>query len=238
MNFESAIKTIDKLLTEKQPQTFNRSWVRVNAPRAYRYIQQKVRIENGGIDWDRITRSLSPQFQKKWTGSLRKKAKPYRDRREVNIVLQQYRDKLYAFITTEDRTDEHLRDIISIELVRIAQKGNISAKREIMRLLRFTIDDWIERNPKLSCWMGYDELIQTRLECCIRCYRYSGSFMRYLFKTLEYAGRGLRPIIAYSLDDCPHRKERPVNHRAGIFISYQPGMKKMPARVAGSGSFP
>jgi hypothetical protein len=145
---------------------------------------------------------------------------------------------LFAFITTEDRTDEHLRDIISIELVRIAQKGNISAKREIMRLLRFTIDDWIERNPKLSCWMGYDELIQTRLECCIRCYRYSGSFMRYLFKTLEYAGRGLRPIIAYSLDDCAHRKERPVNHRAGIFISYQPGMKKMPSQVAGSGSFP
>jgi len=206
MNFEFAIKTMNSLLAEKQPETFSCTWIRVNAPCVYHFIQREIRIKNGGIDWDRITRSLSPKFQKKWMGSLRKKAKPYRDKREVNIVLRQYRDKLYTFITTEDSIDEHIRDIISIELVRIAQRGNMSAKREIMRLLKFTIDDWIEKNTMLSCWMGYDELIQTRLECCIRCYRYSGSFMRYLFKTFEYAGRGLRPIIAYSLDDCPYRK--------------------------------
>lgn len=206
MNFEFAIKTMNSLLAEKQPETFSCTWIRVNAPCVYHFIQREIRIKNGGIDWDRITRSLSPKFQKKWMGSLRKKAKPYRDKREVNIVLRQYRDKLYTFITTEDSIDEHIRDIISIELVRIAQRGNMSAKREIMRLLKFTIDNWIEKNTMLSCWMGYDELIQTRLECCIRCYRYSGSFMRYLFKTLEYAGRGLRPIIAYSLDDCQHRK--------------------------------
>jgi len=206
MNFEFAIKTMNSLLAEKQPETFSCTWIRANAPCVYHFIQREIRIKNGGIDWDRITRSLSPKFQKKWMGSLRKKAKPYRDKREVNIVLRQYRDKLYTFITTEDSIDEHIRDIISIELVRIAQRGNMSAKREIMRLLKFTIDDWIEKNTMLSCWMGYDELIQTRLECCIRCYRYSGSFMRYLFKTFEYAGRGLRPIIAYSLDDCPYRK--------------------------------
>jgi hypothetical protein len=206
MNFEFAIKTMNSLLAEKRPETFGRAWVRVNAPYVYHFIQRKIRIKNGGIDWDRITRSLSPQFQKKWMGSLRRKAKPYWDKGEVNIVLRQYKDKLYTFITTEDSIDEHIRDVISIELVRIAQRGNMSAKREITRLLKFTIDDWIEKNKMLSCWTGYDELIQARLECCIRCYRYSGSFMRYLFKTLEYAGRGLRPIFAHSLDDCAHRR--------------------------------
>ena len=44
-------------------------------------------------------------------------------------------------------------------------------------------------------------MIQECIEGCIRRYRYSGSFIGYLFKTLEYAGRGLRPIVAYSLDD-------------------------------------
>jgi hypothetical protein len=44
-------------------------------------------------------------------------------------------------------------------------------------------------------------MIQDRIEVCIRRYRYSGSFIAYLFKTLELAGRGLRPIIAFSLDD-------------------------------------
>ena len=201
MNFESVIKIMNNLLAEKQPQTFNRSWIRIYAPSVYRFIQKEIRIESGGIDWDRITRALNPKFQKRWIGSYRKKAKPYRNKTEVDIVLQQYGNKLYTFITSEDKNDEYIRDIISIALVRMAQKGNSSAQQEIIKLLSFTVDDWIERNPRLSCWRGYDQLILTRLECCIRCYRYSGSFTSYVFKTLEYAARGLTPLIAYSMDD-------------------------------------
>ena len=208
MNFESAINTMNDILAKKQPQKFNRAWIRVNVPAAYRFIQKEIRIEYGGIDWDRITRALNPKYQRQWIGSLRKKAKPYRDQAQVAIVLQQYSDKLYTFITSEDRDDEHIRDIISISLVRIAQKGNIAARQEIIKLLSFTIDDWIERNSNLSSWRGYEPLIQTRLECCIRCYRYSGSFTRYVFKTLEYAARGLKPLIAYSLDDSAHSGRR------------------------------
>ncbi len=201
MNFQDAISTINNLLAEKQPQTFNRAWVRVHAPCVYRFIQKEVRIESGGIDWDRITRALNPKFQKQWTGSFRKKATPYHNRTEVNTVLQQYSTKLYTFISLKDKDDEHIRDIISVSFVRIAQKGNAAAKQEIIELLSFTIDDWIEKNPNLYCWREYDTLIQTRLDRCIRGYRYSGSFMRYVFKTLEYAARGLKPLIAYSLDD-------------------------------------
>jgi hypothetical protein len=208
MNFESAVSTMNNLLAAKQPQTFNRAWVRVNAPCVYRFIQKEIRIERGGIDWDRLTRALNPRFQKQWIGSLRKTAKPYRDKTEVDIVLQRYSSKLYTFITSANKDDEHIRDIISIALVRIAQKGNISAKLELMRLLSFTIDDWIEKNSKLFGWRGYDPLIQTRLDCCIRCYRYSGSFMRYVFKTFEYAARGLKPLIAYSLDDSTNSRRR------------------------------
>ncbi len=216
MDFECAIKTINELLTEKQPQTFNRSWVRVNAPCAYRFIQRNIRIENGGIDWDRITRELNPKFQKQWIGSFRKKAKPYRDNNEIDVVLQQYQNKLYTFLAPADKNDEHIRDIISIAMVRIAQKGNISARQEIIKLLCFTVEDWIERNPKLSCWKGYNQLIQTRVECCIRRYRYSGSFMRYVFKSLEYAARGLRPLIAYSLDDSLYSGNRKRIDRIGL----------------------
>ena len=56
-----------------------------------------------------------------------------------------------------------------------------------MRLLAFTIDDWIDRYWFLSRWRGYDAEIRTRVERCIRRYRYSGSFLRYIFRTLEYA---------------------------------------------------
>jgi len=208
MNFESAITTMNNLLAKKQYQTFNRTWVRVNAPCVYRFVQRELRIESGGIDWDRFTRALYPKYQKQWTGSIRKKATQYRNKDEVDIILQQYHNKLYTFISTQGKADENIRDIISIALVRIAQKGNIAAGQEITGLLNFTIYDWIAKNPTLSSWRGYEALIQPRLECCIRCYRYSGSFMRYVFKTLEYAARGLTPLIAYSLDDTTYFRNR------------------------------
>jgi hypothetical protein len=201
MDFDSAVKTISKLLIEKQPHTFNSSWIQGYAPPIYRFIQKNIRRETGGIDWDRVTRALGHKFGRRWITPRRNGTKPYRSKAEVNVILNKYHDKLYTFLTPGDKKDKYTRDIISIALVRTAQKGNSLAKREIIRLVRFIIDEWIERCPKMFCWKGYDYLIQKNIEDCIHRYRYSGSFIGYLFKTLEYAGRGLRPIVAYSLDD-------------------------------------
>lgn len=120
------------------------------------------------------------------------------------LFFAKYNGKLYTFLTPADKDNNYIRDIISIALVRIAQKGNLTAKREIIKLVGFTIEEWIEHWPKISRWKGYEYLIEKCIENCIRCYRYSGSFMGYLFKTLEYAGRGLMPIIVHSLDDSPY----------------------------------
>jgi len=201
MDFDSAVKTINYLLIKNRPRTFNSSWVREFAPRVYRFIQKYIRTETGGIDWDRITRALDSEFPRQWNTPRRRVTKLYRNKAEVGIILQKYHGKLYTFLTPSDKNDKYIRDVISIALVRLAQKGNVTARKEIIKLLSFTIDDWIERCPKISCWRGYDQLIRKRIEGCIRCYRFSGSFIGYLFKTLEYAGRGLRPIVAYSLDD-------------------------------------
>jgi hypothetical protein len=151
-----------------------------------------------------------------------KGTKGYRNKAEVNIILQKYADKLYTFLTPDDKDNNYTRDIISISLVRIAQKGNITARKEIIKLLRFTVDEWIERHPKISRWRGYEYLVQQRIECCVRCYRYSGSFMGYLFKTFEYAGRGLKPIIAYSFDDSLNPGEK----NYGIAKRYPLGSRK------------
>jgi len=208
MDFDYAVKTINKLLIDKRPDTFNSSWILKHAPNVYQFIQGNVRAEIGGIDWDRVTRALDRRFQRKWMASSRNRTNLYRKKAEVGVILKKYHTKLYAFIAPADKNDEHMRDIISIALVRIAQKGNVIAKEEITKLVRFTIDEWIESCPTLSSWEGYESLIQYRIEACIRCYRYSGTFIGYLFKTLEYAGRGLRPATAYSLDDSFYSKEK------------------------------
>jgi hypothetical protein len=167
-----------------------------------------LRRESGGIDWDRFTRALNRKFQKLWITFPRRRTKRYRSKAEVNIILQKYAGNLYSFLTPADKDKNSIRDRISIALVRIAQKGNVTAIQELGRLLRFTIDEWIERHPGIARWRGYEYLIQQRIECCVRCYRYSGSFMGYLYKTLAYAGRGLKPILVHTFDDSRYPGEQ------------------------------
>lgn len=200
MDFDHAVKIINKLLIKIRPDTFNSSWIRMHVPKVYQFIQRNIRSEIGGIDWDKITRRLDRKFQSKWKPSSRNRIKSYRKKAEVTRILQKYQSQLYAFITPMDKNDEYIRDNISIALVRIAQRGNILAREEVIKLLRLTIDDWIESRPTLSSWEGHESLISHRIKACIRCYRYSGTFIGYLFKTLEYAGRGLKKTTNYSLD--------------------------------------
>jgi len=209
MDFASSVRAITKLLKATKPDTFCSSWILQHAPDVYRFIRKNVRAESGGIDWDRFTRALDRKLQRKWQTSRRGRyPKGFKDKKIVETILRRYRDKLYTFLSPADAYDKQIRDAISISLVRIAQRGNLFAKQEIKKLLRFTVDEWIERYPVISRWEGLPDMIEKHIEGCIRRYRYSGSFIRYLFMTLHYAGRGLRPIVAYSLDDYIFSGER------------------------------
>jgi hypothetical protein len=66
MDFDHAVKTINKLLIEKRSDTFSSSWILKHAPRVYGFIQKNMRAEIGGINWDRVTRALDRTFQRKW----------------------------------------------------------------------------------------------------------------------------------------------------------------------------
>jgi hypothetical protein len=70
-----------------------------------------------------------------------------------------------------------------------------------MELVGYTVHEWLEHHPFLTRWLDYGDELREQLEGCIRRYRYTGSFTRYVFRTLQYAGRGLRPLRAYSLDE-------------------------------------
>ncbi len=202
MHFNDVIITLDKLLVKKNPPSFNSSWILKHAPRCYRFIWRNVRTETGGIDWDRVTYALEWKYQRRWApGRSRKNPRPYENALEVEAVTRKYRDKLYVFIAPQDLIDRRIRDIISITLVRLAQNGNLLAKHEVMKLVTYTISDWLEKYYFLNRWQGYEEEVQKQLAGCIRRYRYTGSFLNYVFRTLEFAGRGIRPFYAYSLDE-------------------------------------
>ncbi len=125
----------------------------------------------------------------------------YEDRAELEAILKKYRDKMYVFLTASDKDDRRTRDIIGISLVRLAQNGNLLAQQTLIGLVRYTVDEWIEWYSLLARWQGHEDEMQKQIEGCIRRYRYTGSFLTYLFRTLECAGRGIRPARFYSCDE-------------------------------------
>jgi len=201
MDFSAMVETVSQLLLAHQPEVFNSSWIRKHTPRCYRFIRKNLRGEFGAIDWDLLTCALDRKFQRRWTPARRKKNPvPYEGHAEVEAVLEKYRDKLYVFLTSLDKHDRQTRDMIGIRFVRLAQNGNLLARQTLMSLIRYTIDEWIERDYLLSRWRGHENEIQKQIEACIRRYRYTGSFATYLFRTLQCAGRGIRAPRYCSLD--------------------------------------
>lgn len=200
MDFEKAIRIINRFLRKENPKTFSSSWIFTRSPGAYHYIRTSFRTENDHIDWDRITSALDPKYVKRWIRYKRRPAKPYENQIEVDVILTKYKDKLYTFVALINNDDKEIRNQLIIALVRIAQKGNILAQRELTKWLKYVVDDWVDKYYPLFKWKGYTDDIEDKIHGCIRCYKYTGSFLGYLFKTLEYSGRGMRPLQAWSLD--------------------------------------
>jgi hypothetical protein len=196
-DWEKIIATLNDILCKKKPNTFNSSWIMKYAPGCHRFIRKYIRTEIGAIDWDRVTSSLEPKLQRLWRPRTKRKYRPRRNRREIELILNKHRGKLYVFLTTIDAEDVRIRDNIATSLVRTAQAGNVLAKKEVFTLVRYTVDGWLDKYPVMSRWKHREHEVRKQIEGCIRRYRYSGSFLRYVFWTLHCAARGIPPSVPY-----------------------------------------
>lgn len=199
MNLQTATEKLNLILRERQPATISSSWIYFNAPSVYHFVRNNYRTENDQIDWDIVTRSLDRAYAKRWTRYRYKQARLYERQSEVDAVLIKYKDRLYTFFAPASDSDKQIQDRMIIRLVRIGQRGNVCAQEELVRWVTFVTDDWIDRYPQMYRWKGYEDEVPDKIRACIRCYRYTGSFLGYLFKTLEYSARGKPPLV--SLDD-------------------------------------
>ncbi len=202
MNFEKAVRNINRSLNKKQSTSFNPQWIKNRCKISYQFIIESVKTELGEPDWDLVISRLERCNQVLWMkGAKKESVEQYEDVKELNIVLEKYSNKLYTFLWQSSKGDKIVCDWISIRLVRIAQKGNVLAKEKIVSLSRGLMDQWIENDSSLANWKGYDELVHKHIEGCIERFRYTGSFLGYLYRTLEYSGRGLTPLEKYSFDE-------------------------------------
>jgi hypothetical protein len=199
MSFDEHIKILNDTLSKKNPSKFSSSWILQNAPRVYRYINKNIRTENDDIDWDRVTSSLDRSFCKRWMRYRQKSLKVYENKSEVDIILSKYKDRLYTFIAYATEEDKKMQSRMLISLVRLSQKGNVCAEQEVVKWITYITDDWIDRYPQMYRWRGYADEVDGHIKGCVRRYRYTGSFLGYLFKTLEYSVRSKPPLV--SLND-------------------------------------
>lgn len=201
MTLKGAVRELNKLLGKHKPETFSSSWIFKHSQPVYNFVRLNFRTELGTVDWDALTPLLKRKYQKRWKRYRVKRLTPYENQEELDRVLNKYRDKLYTIIYPLNVDDERVSEVIIIALVRIAQRGNILATRELVTYLNYKIEDWVERRWQVKKWKGRTNDIEDKIRGCIRCYRYTGTFIGYLFKTLEYSGRAIVPMQKYSFDD-------------------------------------
>jgi len=202
LDANKVIKNIDRSLNKKQPEKFNPQWIKNRCRVSYEFIVNNVKNEFGEPDWDSIISRLERHNQKLWMKRMKKElCDCYSSKTELDIILKKHKNKLYTFIAQNDKEDKVICDWISIKLVRLSQKGNIEAKEKIIVLTKYLVDQWIEYDKSLSSWKGYNDLVFDYINACIRRFRFAGSFLGYLHRTLQYAGLGLTPLEKISLDD-------------------------------------
>ena len=213
VNFDRAIKVVSEHLISHEPQYFGPTWIIRHCPLAYRYFINRARTEIGDIDWDKITLALPKRYQRRWRHfqhlqRYHNPPKPYRNTTEVDRLLAPFQPKLYTIFAIQDKEDYIVRDLIAIRLVRLAQKGNVTAKENLLSLMTGLMEEWYDGNKYLRRWRFYPDLLQKITMGCISRYRYSGSFLRYLYRSLEYGSYGLRSLEAFSLDELLPGTER------------------------------
>ncbi|MCP4050436.1 MAG: hypothetical protein GY730_07000 [bacterium] len=200
-SFEKAIRELDELILKKRPTYIQAVWIKQHAPHCYWHIINNYRMPFGTVNWDKVTRALNKEHQKLWKPRYRKTKKVYFCSKKLKKALNIYNKNLYLFFIIPTKQESRCMDCICITLVRLVQRGNLAAKKKLEELLYFTVENWIETIYSLKIWQGYEAELREHIEKCIHRFRYAGSFLGYLFKTLIYVGRGLIPRFVYSLDD-------------------------------------
>lgn len=198
IELHQAIQKLNDLLETKNPETFTSSWIFLQSQPLYKFFTKNFKNEHGVVDWDAVTEQIDRRYQKKWLRYKLKKIRYYENKEEVDKVLFKYKDTLYLFmVRTGDEKEKQICNRMTIALVRLAQKGNTCARDELVMWVTYVVNDWIDKYYQIYKWKGYPDEVTDKIISCMLRYRYTGSFLGYLFKTLEYSARGKPPIVSF-----------------------------------------
>lgn len=208
-NFQKLINDLVNFFEETQPLYINKSLIRDNANALYKRIARNVRKENDGkIDWPRIVIAWPEEWQKKWVWERCSEEKlpqkwkmtqgSYSCQDEVQIILSENKEYLYTLVSASSKEEKKIRDEIMNSLIRLAQNGNIEARKKLTPYLELKCADWgSAREGFHSSEMAYDEIMK-KIDTCINNFDFSIGFLKYLHSSIR------RQLIGEGLLSCHH----------------------------------
>lgn len=141
------------LLKELKPKYFSPTWIAEHNSSLYQRIARMFRNEKGFVDWDAVITALPEEDKVKWSKQRTYEEsvpdKTYEDAEQVKDALGSYSDKLYTFYGTVDPEDENIRNEICNILIRLSQKGNLSAEKQLVDNMTYVAFNWIEEKEAL-----------------------------------------------------------------------------------------
>lgn len=187
------IARLEEILEAKNPKMFSPNWIYKNGEGLDHHIAKSF---NG---WSEMVSLMNEKWRARWISPDRKNIDYYEDRDEFNAVCSAYKDSLYLLYATESEKDMKRRNLILIDLVKIAQKGNSSAWDLLVDSIKLTVC----ADKKFEQWQNFGNSLTQRIRSAIVNFNLlkGDNFYAYLRKGLTNSFPSVANQEAFSLNE-------------------------------------
>ncbi len=205
LTMESALKKLDdifKSVPAGRKITFQQ--IKMQNRALYAFLLLNFKDVKGGVDWKLVSEQSGIDFDDKFLPPKNhKRSTPeqqYENNEEMQKAIGDNKKYLYTFLQSDPGREFEKRNEICTVLINLAKKGNKSAENEIINLISYLADRWVETIPNFEVWKYHKDRELEIIRRCIYNFEPKVPFVGYVYKTLKMASLGLerRTEIEYN----------------------------------------
>ena len=189
------IQRLTELLEKENPVIFSPAWVTIYSGSIVKQISDVFKS-----DWHEVISKLDKKWQNKFTHrQFFTEVKFYKGTAEFRALVKKHRYYLYALYSAPGRTEKKIRNVIVIDFIAAAQKGNKLALHLLLDSLILTV----QVDKQFKGWNGFDCVLRDKITSCVFLFdkRKGADFFAYLYKALRFSSLPIQGVNSFSLND-------------------------------------
>jgi len=198
--FESAIDALNILLDEEKLQHSSPEVIKQKNLKLYNFFVKKVRGVNGNVNWRLVRSCLNEENKRRFhlpqATEHSMPEKFYKNKTELEMLIHKKDLKLHTLFSIANDENRVLANEVCVEIVSLAQVGNLEAYDLIFEYLEQITAFWVINNEKLRVLEYFREDLDKMIRRCI--YKYSPkvnkSFLGYLFNAATHKAREMEYV--------------------------------------------